>query len=65
MMLMWLTLLASCAPHPVTPVYVPSLLQVTKHDDVFMLDGEGMPTIGNPFVKGRLFVIFKASARRV
>eukprot|EP00752_Nemacystus_decipiens_P016430 g14687.t1 len=33
--------------------------QVTKHDDVFMLDGEGMPTVGNPFVKGRLFVIFK------
>lgn len=36
-------------------------MQVTKHDDVFMLDGEGMPTVGNPFVKGRLFVIFKAS----
>ncbi|CAB1120802.1 HSP40 [Ectocarpus sp. CCAP 1310/34] len=35
--------------------------QVTKHDDVFMLDGEGMPTIGNPFVKGRLFVIFKVT----
>lgn len=32
---------------------------MTKHDDVFMLDGEGMPTVGNPFVKGRLFVIFK------
>lgn len=38
------------------------LVQVTKHDDVFMLDGEGMPTVGNPFVKGRLFVIFKVSA---
>ena len=37
--------------------------QVTKHDDVFMLDGEGMPTVGNPFVKGRLFVIFKVSSR--
>ena len=37
--------------------------QVTKHDDVFMLDGEGMPTVGNPFVKGRLFVIFKVSLR--
>ena len=35
---------------------------MTKHDDVFMLDGEGMPTVGNPFVKGRLFVIFKVSA---
>lgn len=35
--------------------------QVTKHDDVFMLDGEGMPTVSNPFVKGRLFVIFKVS----
>lgn len=35
--------------------------QVTKHDDVFMLDGEGMPTVGNPFVKGRLFIIFKVS----
>eukprot|EP00904_Undaria_pinnatifida_P001334 jgi/Undpi1/11200/HiC_scaffold_30.g13498.m1 len=35
--------------------------QVTKHDDVFMLDGEGMPTVGNPFVKGRLFVIFKVT----
>lgn len=35
------------------------VVQVTKHDDVFMLDGEGMPTVGNPFVKGRLFVIFK------
>lgn len=36
-----------------------SSTQVTKHDDVFMLDGEGMPTIANPFVKGRLFIIFK------
>ncbi|CAM9112162.1 unnamed protein product [Pylaiella littoralis] len=35
--------------------------QVTKHDDVFMIDGEGMPTISNPFVKGRLFVIFKVT----
>ncbi|CAN0428616.1 unnamed protein product, partial [Laminaria digitata] len=26
-----------------------------------MLDGEGMPTVGNPFVKGRLFVIFKVT----
>lgn len=33
--------------------------QVTKHDDVFTLDGEGMPTVGNPFVKGRLFIVFK------
>lgn len=24
-----------------------------------MLDGEGMPTVSNPFVKGRLFIIFK------
>lgn len=36
--------------------------QVTKHDDVFMLDGEGMPTVSNPFVRGRLFVIFKVPA---
>lgn len=35
------------------------VIQITKHDDVFMLDGEGMPTVGNPFVKGRLFIIFK------
>ncbi|CAN0112486.1 unnamed protein product, partial [Discosporangium mesarthrocarpum] len=33
--------------------------QVTKHDDVFMIDHEGMPTVGNPFVKGRLFILFK------
>lgn len=28
-----------------------------------MLDGEGMPTVGNPFVKGRLFIIFKVKTR--
>ncbi|CAM9266454.1 unnamed protein product [Choristocarpus tenellus] len=32
---------------------------VTKHDDVFMIDHEGMPTAGNPFLKGRLFILFK------
>ncbi|CAM9295284.1 unnamed protein product, partial [Discosporangium mesarthrocarpum] len=24
-----------------------------------MIDHEGMPTVGNPFVKGRLFILFK------
>ena len=47
----------------VVPVSITALSfsQVTKHDDVFMLDEEGMPTVSNPFVKGRLFIIFKVS----
>lgn len=32
---------------------------VTKHDEVKMINGEGMPFHGNPFTKGRLFLHFK------
>lgn len=35
--------------------------KVTKHDALQMIDGEGMPHAGNPYVKGRLFVLFKVS----
>jgi DnaJ family protein A protein 2 len=33
--------------------------QVTKHDAVRMIQGEGMPHHGNPFTKGRLFIRFQ------
>jgi len=33
--------------------------QVTKPDGVRMISGEGMPYHGNPFTKGRLFVVFR------
>jgi DnaJ family protein A protein 2 len=32
---------------------------VTKHDHLMVIDGEGMPHHTNPYVKGRLFVLFK------
>jgi DnaJ homolog subfamily A member 2 len=32
--------------------------EVTKHDRVKMIEGEGMPFHGNPFTKGRLFLHF-------
>lgn len=35
--------------------------KVIKPDSVHMIDGEGMPYHGNPFTKGRLFVIFKVN----
>ena len=35
--------------------------QVTKHDAVRMIQGEGMPHHGNPFTKGRLFLRFQVS----
>ena len=31
---------------------------VTKHDSVKVIQGEGMPFLGSPFTKGRLFVHF-------
>lgn len=33
--------------------------QVTKPDGVRMISGEGMPYHGNPFTKGRLFIVFR------
>lgn len=33
--------------------------QVIKPDMVKMINGEGMPNHGNPFVKGRMFLLFK------
>lgn len=35
--------------------------KVVKPDSVHMIDGEGMPYHGNPFTKGRLFVVFRVS----
>lgn len=35
--------------------------QVIKPDQVKMIDSEGMPTHGNPFVKGRMFLLFKVA----
>lgn len=32
---------------------------VTKPDQVKVIEGEGMPQFGNPFTKGRLFIVFK------
>jgi len=32
---------------------------VVKHEDVRILAGEGMPKYGDPFEKGRMFIIFK------
>jgi DnaJ family protein A protein 2 len=33
--------------------------QVVKPDQVKVIESEGMPTHGNPFVKGRMFLLFK------
>jgi DnaJ family protein A protein 2 len=33
--------------------------KVIKPDSVHMINGEGMPYHGNPFTKGRLFIVFK------
>jgi DnaJ family protein A protein 2 len=33
--------------------------EIIKPDAVRMIQGEGMPRHGNPFVKGRLFIVFK------
>ncbi|CAM9231972.1 unnamed protein product [Heterosigma akashiwo] len=33
--------------------------EVVKPDELRMVDGEGMPHHGNPFTKGRLFILFK------
>lgn len=33
--------------------------EVTRHDQLRMIEGEGMPHHNNPFTKGRLFVVFK------
>jgi DnaJ homolog subfamily A member 2 len=35
--------------------------QVVKHEQVKSIENEGMPTHGNPFVKGRLFLLFKVN----
>jgi len=35
--------------------------RVVKPDSVHMIEGEGMPYHGNPFTKGRLFVIFRVN----
>lgn len=35
--------------------------QVIKHEDVRIIAGEGMPMYGDPFSKGRLFIIFKVN----
>jgi len=35
--------------------------QVTRHDMVRVIEGEGMPHQGNPFTKGRLFLHFKVN----
>ncbi|CAM9366651.1 unnamed protein product [Phaeothamnion confervicola] len=35
--------------------------EVTRHDQLRMIDSEGMPHHNNPFVKGRLFVVFKVA----
>jgi DnaJ-class molecular chaperone len=35
--------------------------KVVKHEDVRILPGEGMPKYGDPFEKGRMFIIFKVN----
>jgi DnaJ homolog subfamily A member 2 len=35
--------------------------RVVKPDSVHMIEGEGMPYHGNPFTKGRLFIIFRVN----
>jgi DnaJ homolog subfamily A member 2 len=35
--------------------------QVIKQDQVKVIENEGMPTHGNPFVKGRMFLLFKVN----
>ena len=32
--------------------------KVIKPNEVMVLDGEGMPYLGNPFTKGKLFILF-------
>lgn len=34
---------------------------VTKPDQVKSIDGEGMPVLGSPFTKGKLFILFKVT----
>lgn len=35
--------------------------KIVKPDSVHMIQGEGMPYHGNPFTKGRLFIIFRVN----
>ena len=35
--------------------------RVVKPDSVYLIEGEGMPYHGNPFTKGRLFIIFRVN----